>query len=124
VVRNVGDVALTHVTVVDDRLGSIGAVARLAPGHAMTLRATRILSADDVWVTNVASVRATDPTGASVDASDEASVSLVAASGGSAGGAGSDGTAFTGTAVTRPFAALVALALAGLVLVRVTRRSA
>jgi hypothetical protein len=124
VVRNVGDVALTHVTVADDRLGSIGAVATLAAGHAMTLRATRTLSADDVWVTNVASVRATDPTGASVDASDEASVSLVAASGGSAAGAGSDGTAFTGTAVTRPLAALVALALAGLVLVGVTRRSA
>jgi uncharacterized repeat protein (TIGR01451 family) len=127
VVRNVGDATLTDVTVTDDRLGDIGTVARLAPGHAATLRATRILSATDVWVTNVASVRASDPTGASVEASGQASITIVGASSGptgdGTGDGGTDGTAFTGADVTWPLAALVALGIAGLVLVRLTRRA-
>jgi uncharacterized repeat protein (TIGR01451 family) len=122
VVRNVGDVTLTDVAVTDDRLGAIGTIATLGPGRTATLHATRILSADDVWVTNVASARAIDPTGASVEASDDASISLVAASEGSGGG--SDGTAFTGTDVTRPVAAMVGLALVGALLLGRARRSA
>jgi len=124
VVRNVGDATLTDVTVTDDRLGEIGTIAQLAPGHAATLRATRILSAADVWVTNVAAVRASDPTGASVEASGRASISIVAASGGTTGVGTGDGTAFTGADVTEPVAALIALGLVGLLLVRLTRRSA
>jgi hypothetical protein len=126
VVHNVGDVTLTHVVITDDRLGTIGTIATLAAGHTATLRAPRVLSDVDVWVTNAASARASDPTGASVAASDDASISLVAASPGSGGGpdgAAPDATAFTGTDVTRPVEAMVALVLFGALLVRLARRS-
>jgi uncharacterized repeat protein (TIGR01451 family) len=127
VVHNVGDVTLTDVAITDDRLGAIGTIATLAAGRTATLHATRVLSDVGVWVTNVASARASDPTGASVEASDDASISLVAASQGSGGdpdGGTSDGTAFTGTDVTRPVAAMVGLALVGALLLGLVRRSA
>jgi hypothetical protein len=127
VVHNVGDVTLTDVAITDDRMGPIGTVATLAAGHTATLQTTRVLSDVDVWVTNVASARASDPTGATVEASDDASISLVAGSHGSAGGAdggGPDATAFTGMDVTRPVAATVALVLVGVLLVGLARRSA
>jgi uncharacterized repeat protein (TIGR01451 family) len=126
-VRNVGDVALTDVAITDDRLGAIGTIATLAAGRTATLHATRVLSDVDVWVTNVASARASDPTGASVEASDDASISLVAASQGSGGGSdggASDATAFTGTDVARPVVGMVGLALFGVLLVGLARRSA
>ena len=82
VVSNTGDAALSDISVDDDRLGHIGDIPQLQPGHDATLHATRTLSATQVWVINTATARGTDASGASVSASDEASVTIVAAANG------------------------------------------
>lgn len=106
VVSNTGDAALTDISVNDDRLGHIGDVAHMQPGHAVTLRATRVLNASDVWVTNTATARGTDVAGHVVSGTDVAAVTIVAA--GSGSGSGGDGTAFTGLDAT-PAAVVAAL---------------
>ena len=87
----------------DDRLGHIGDIAQLQPGHEATLHATRTLSATGVWVVNTATAKGTDAGGASVSATDDASITIV-----SAGGGRGDGTAFTGLDAT-PAAMLAAV---------------
>ncbi len=122
VVSNTGDAALADISVDDDRLGHIGDIAQLQPGHDATLHATRTLSATDVWVINTATARGTDAGGRSVSASAEASVTIVAAGNGGQGGHG--GTAFTGLDATPAAAFAIALGLMGAALLTAARRRA
>jgi len=122
VVRNVGDAVLTDITVTDDRLGSIGSVPQLAPGHAVTFHADRVLSATDVWVTNTATASGDDPSGRSVRATGAASVSIVADAGQGSGSDPNDGTAFTGTDAGDLALIGLDLAVIGLALLRAARR--
>jgi uncharacterized repeat protein (TIGR01451 family) len=122
VVRNAGDAVLSDLVVTDDRLGAIGTIALLSPGHRMTLRATRVLSASSVWVVNTATVLAEEPSGRSVTASADASVTLVAATGDGGPGNGSGGTAFTGPDASLPAISGLVLALLGLSLLLAARR--
>jgi hypothetical protein len=124
VVRNRGDVALSDLIVSDDRLGKIGVIAQLSPGHAATLRATRELSATDVWVVNTATVVGIEPSGRSVTAAANAAISLVAATSDGTTGTGSGGTAFTGSPARTPAALGLFLGLLGLALVVGSRRRA
>ncbi len=122
VVSNTGDAALSDISVDDDRLGHIGDIAQLQPGHDATLHATRTLSATDVWVTNTATAQGTDAGGRSVAATDEASVTIVAAGDGAQGGHG--GTAFTGLDATPAAAIAISLGLMGAGLLLAGRRRA
>jgi uncharacterized repeat protein (TIGR01451 family) len=122
VVSNTGDAALTDISVDDDRLGHIGDIAQLQPGHDATLHATRTLSATDVWVINTATAEGTDAGGRSVSASDGTSVTIVAAGNGGQGGHG--GTAFTGLDATPAAALAIALGLVGAALLAAGRRRA
>jgi uncharacterized repeat protein (TIGR01451 family) len=122
VVSNTGDAALVDISVDDDRLGHIGDIAQLQPGHEATLHATRTLSATDVWVINTATAAGTDAGGRSVSASDETSVTIVAAGNGGQGGHG--GTAFTGLDATPAAALAMALGLVGAALLAAGRRRA
>ena len=119
VVSNTGDAPLTDISVDDDRLGHIGDIAQLQPGHDVTLRATRILSASSPWVTNTATARGTDPDGHAVSDSADASVTIVAS-----GSGRGDGTAFTGLDATPAAAIAVLLGLLGAGLLVATRRRA
>ena len=119
---NTGDAALSDISVDDDRLGHIGDIAQLQPGHDATLHATRTLSATQVWVINTATARGTDASGASVSASDDASVTIVAAGSGGQGGHG--GTAFTGLDSTPAAALAISLGLVGAALLVAARRRA
>ena len=124
-VTNTGDALVRKISVRDDRLGAIGTVPQLAPGHSATLQAQRVLSTTDVWVTNTATARGIDGAGDAVLASDETSVTIVGAglhAGGS--GNGGDGTAFTGLDATGASAAAMLLALAGVCLLAAARRRA
>ena len=122
VVSNTGDAALSDISVDDDRLGHIGDIAQLQPGHDVTLQATRTLSTTQVWVINTATARGTDAGGRSVSASDEASVTIVAPANGGQGGHG--GTAFTGLDATPAAAIAVSLGLMGAALLTAARRRA
>ena len=122
VVSNTGDAALSNISVDDDRLGHIGEIAQLQPGHDATLHATRTLSATQVWVINTATARGTDASGGSVSASDEASVTIVAP--GSGGDGGHGGTAFTGLDSTPAAALAISLGLVGAALLVAARRRA
>jgi uncharacterized repeat protein (TIGR01451 family) len=126
VVRNTGDTTLTDLTVTDDRLGAVGTVSQLAPGHGVSLSMTRALSATHVWVTNTGTVTGHDPSGHPVSASDQASVTIVAPATHPGGSSGSgDGTAFTGGDARLPGIAAVVLAMvgAGSLLAAARRRS-
>jgi len=113
-VRNTGDATLRNLTVTDDRLGAVGTVPQLAPGHSITLTMTRTLSAKHVWVTNTGTATAHDPSGHRVTASDQASVTIVAPATHPGGASGNgDGTAFTGGDASLPGAAAVLLAIVG-----------
>jgi len=119
-VSNTGDATLSDISVDDDHLGHIGDIAQLQPGHDTTLRASRVLSATSVWVTNTATASGTDAGGHSV--SDAATASITIVSGRGDGGHG--GTAFTGLDAT-PAAILAALlGLLGAGLLRSSRRRA
>jgi uncharacterized repeat protein (TIGR01451 family) len=107
VVSNTGDAQLTDISVDDDHLGHIGDIPQLQPGHDVTLRATRIVSASGVWVTNTATARGTDAADQAVSDSDTASVTIVAA------GSARDQTAFTGLDSTPAAAVAVLLGLVG-----------
>ncbi len=122
VVSNTGDAALSDISVDDDRLGHIGDIPQLQPGHNATLQATRTLSATQVWVINTATARGTDASGASVSASDEASVTIVAADNGGQGVHG--GTAFTGLDATPAGTLAISLGLVGAALLVAARRRA
>ena len=119
VVSNTGDAQLTDISVDDDHLGHVGDIAQLQPGHDATLRATRILSANDVWVTNTATARGIDPDGRAVSDSADASVTIVAS-----GSGRDDGTAFTGLDATPAAAIAVLLGLLGAGLLVSARRRA
>jgi uncharacterized repeat protein (TIGR01451 family) len=122
VVSNTGDAALSDISVDDDRLGHIGDIAQLQPGHDATLQATRTLSATQVWVINTATARGTDAGGRSVSAADQASVTIVAAGNGGQGGHG--GTAFTGLDATPAAAIAISLGLVGAAFLVAARRRA
>ena len=122
VVSNTGDAALSDISVDDDRLGHIGDIPQLQPGHDATLHATRTLSATQVWVINTATARGTDASGGSVSASDDASVTIVAPGNGGQGGHG--GTAFTGLDSTPAAALAISLGLVGAALLVAARRRA
>jgi uncharacterized repeat protein (TIGR01451 family) len=123
VVRNTGDAAIDDVAVLDDRLGPVGHVAQLAPGHSATFTVERVLRADDVWVVNRATASGTDVAGRDVSATDRASVTIVAPT--TANGSGrhtGGGTAFTGSDSTVPAAVALALALIGVTALLFGRR--
>ena len=122
VVSNTGDAALSDISVDDDRLGHIGDIAQLQPGHDATLHATRTLSSTDVWVVNTATAQGTDAGGRTVSAADDAAVTIVADANG--GGGGHGGTAFTGLDATPATAIAIALGLAGAALLAAARRRA
>jgi uncharacterized repeat protein (TIGR01451 family) len=120
-VTNTGDAALSDISVDDDQLGHIGDIASLQAGHSATLQATRLLRTTAVWVTNTATAHGTDAGGRAVSASDEASVTIVAGSGGIGHG---DGTAFTGSGTASAATTAVLLALVGVGLLLADRRRA
>ena len=124
IVSNEGDVVLSKVVVTDDRLGTIGTIAQLSPGQSATLRATRVLTANNVWVVNTAAVVADEPTGRSVKASANAAITIVAATGNGTSDAPTGGTAFTGPAVRQPVLLASLLALLGAALLFAARRRA
>jgi uncharacterized repeat protein (TIGR01451 family) len=115
VVRNTGNAILTSIAVEDDRLGAVGTIAQLVPGHSRTFTLDRTLAARDPWVANTAIASGDDPSGRAVTASSRALVTIVA--GATTAGAGSnrggDGTAFTGRDATLPAAAAMLLAIVG-----------
>jgi hypothetical protein len=114
VVRNVGNATLTDVAVMDDRLGSVGSVQQLAPGHSAGFTLQRTLTATHVWVTNTATATGADPSGHTVKASAHASVTIVASAAHNGGTNGNgDGTAFTGRDATLPSIAALVLAIVG-----------
>jgi len=114
IVTNTGDALLTDISVTDDRLGRIGDIPQLQPGHSASLQADRVLSATAVWVTNTATARGTDLGGRVVTDTDEASITIVA--GNAPGAGGGDGTAFTGLDATSAGITAMVLALAGVCL--------
>jgi uncharacterized repeat protein (TIGR01451 family) len=123
VVRNVGTDVLTDIAVVDDRLGSVGTVPQLAPGHTATFHIDRVLSATAVWVTNTATATGADPSGRAVRASDAASVTIVA-NAAQPSQPGSNGTAFTGTDAGDLGLIGIVLAIIGLAFLRAARKRA
>jgi uncharacterized repeat protein (TIGR01451 family) len=120
IVSNTGDATLSDISVDDDRLGHVGDIAQLQPGHDATLRASRVLSATAVWVTNTATARGTDPGGHSVSDAATASVTIVSG----AGDAGHGGTAFTGLDATPAATLAVLLGFLGAGLLLASRRRA
>ena len=114
---------IRHRPHLDDRLGPVGAVSQLAPGHRATFHADRVLSATDVWVTNTATVTGADPSGRAVRASDTAAVTIVA-SATRPSQPGSDGTAFTGTDAGDLGLIGLVLAIIGLAFLRAARKRA
>lgn len=113
-VRNTGNGTLTDVRVTDDHLGTIGSVPQLASGHSVTFTMPRALTAEPVWVTNIATATGQDASGHRVRADAHAAVTIVAGAG-HIGGSGGDGggTAFTGGDATLPGLAALFLASVG-----------
>lgn len=123
VVRNTGNATLASLTIRDDRLGVVGTVGSLVPGHSATFTVDRVLTARHPWVTNTATAAGHDPSGQAVTASDRAAVTIVA--GAANGGGDGDGTAFTGSDPTLPAVAALLLAITGVaaLLLAARRRS-
>jgi uncharacterized repeat protein (TIGR01451 family) len=122
IVRNDGNTKLTHLLVVDDQLGHVGTAGTLAPGHSVTFSVDRVLSTRHVWVIDIATATAKDPSGHGVSAHASGSVTIVASNGGGGGTAGGDGTAFTGSDATAPGLASILLAVAGIASLGVAAR--
>jgi hypothetical protein len=116
VVTNTGDTTLHDVSVADDVHGHVGDVASLEPGE--TARRTLAITLGSSPATNTGTATGTDFLGRSVTASDDATVTVV-----SAGGTGrSGGSPFTGSETGDLSVTTALLALAGAVLLFVTRR--
>ena len=79
VVTNTGDTTLFDISVDDDVIGLIGDIASLEPGDSVTLTKDWVLPADEVSVTNVATVEGTDELGKTVTDDDDAVVTIVQA---------------------------------------------
>ncbi len=73
VVTNTGDVTLYNVAVTDDKLGTIGTIAELAPQGSATLTSSTNL---DVTTTNTGTATGADEFGHEVSASDKAYVQV------------------------------------------------
>jgi uncharacterized repeat protein (TIGR01451 family) len=121
-VRNTGDSTLSDLSIDDDQLGHVGDVARLVPGHQVTLSVERLLTTRHVWVTDEATATGTDPGGRPVTATARASVTIVASGDTQSHRAGGDGTAFTGSRVTGGAIAAVVLAAIGAGVLLLSRR--
>ena len=81
VVTNSGNVALTNVTVTDDKVAAADITcpkATLAPGESMTCTASLVAPAAGVQHTNVGTVEGTDPDGGKVGDTDPANASVAA----------------------------------------------
>ena len=80
-VTNTGNVTLHHVTLTDDRLGTITCPAtRLAPGASTTCRATHVTTTADLdagHITNTATATGHPPTGPPVTGTDRATVRAI-----------------------------------------------
>jgi uncharacterized repeat protein (TIGR01451 family) len=120
-VENTGDATLFGVSVDDDKLGHVGMIASLAPGHVEQLTAEITLG--DSPVTNIATADAADVLEGSVSDVDEETVTVVGAGavGGSGGGSGSP---FTGRDVDGLLGWLLGLLALGTALVIGSRRRA
>jgi uncharacterized repeat protein (TIGR01451 family) len=124
VVRNTGDATISDIRITDDRLGRVGDVPQLAPGHAATFTLDRLLRVDRVWVVDEVRAVGSDPSGRTVTATDDASVTIVAPASttGPEPGTGHGGTAFTGSDATIPAALAIGLALCGGMALLLARR--
>jgi uncharacterized repeat protein (TIGR01451 family) len=118
-VTNTGDSRLSEIEVTDEVTGHVGTIAAMQPGQTRVLKAPASLQTDDPKVSNLATVRASDPLGLEVTDSDDAFVTIVASAPG--GGDGPGGTPFTGGRIARPGVAAAALALLGVAVLMVTR---
>jgi hypothetical protein len=80
-VANTGNVTLHHVTLTDDRLGTITCPeTTLDPGHSTTCQATRVTTTADVdtgHITNAATATGHPPTGRPVTGTDRATVHAI-----------------------------------------------
>jgi uncharacterized repeat protein (TIGR01451 family) len=121
VVTNTGDAVVSAISVDDNKLGHIGDIDQLQPGHEATLTVDRVLSNDAVWVTTEATASGTDAAGSSVSATDDVSITIVAGHNRPTGG---DVTAFTGLDASGAGFATTALAVIGLALLLAARRRA
>ncbi|HUF58036.1 MAG TPA: hypothetical protein VMR89_00880 [Actinomycetota bacterium] len=123
VVTNTGDTPLSDVSVIDDKLGDVGMVATLAAGATAELTSQITLGSSPI--TNVATATGEDRLGRSVDDTDSASVTVVAATGGSDGdgsGGVSGGSPFTGSDTDGLAAWIVILSAVGSAILLVSRR--
>jgi uncharacterized repeat protein (TIGR01451 family) len=76
-VSNTGDAVLSNVTVNDDVLGLVGTIASLAPGASTTLTKTMVATLTSA-LTNVGTIKGTDPLGLEIKASDDATITVAA----------------------------------------------
>jgi uncharacterized repeat protein (TIGR01451 family) len=120
-VTNTGDTTLFDISVDDDIVGHVGAIASLAAGQSSELTFEVTLGSSPI--TNVATATGSDVLGASVSDVDEVTVSAVA---GGVGGDGADGTAggspFTGSATGTLSGWAAALAAVGSLLLLAASR--
>jgi uncharacterized surface anchored protein len=116
-----GDTSLFDVSVIDDKLGTVGMVATLAAGA--TAKLTSQITLGSSPITNVATATGEDRLGMSVADTDAASVTVVAGAGGEGGGGGTGGgSPFTGSDTDALGAWVVILAAAGSLLLLISRR--
>jgi len=120
-VTNTGDEPLVDVAVTDDVVGEVGGVAELRPGRAVRFVAQIVLRGAPIR--NVAVVTATTAGGEEVEATDVATVTVVAGGAPAAGG-GPGSLAFTAgiTAAAAVAAGFFALAGSSLLVLSVGRR--
>jgi uncharacterized repeat protein (TIGR01451 family) len=116
VVSNIGDATLFDISVDDDTVGHVSDIASLAPGASATRTFEIVLGSSPVNSEGTAA--GADALGLSVSDGDEATVAIVAGTGGSDG----PGSPFTGSDAGRLAAWAVAFSVLGVALVARTRR--
>ncbi len=120
-VTNTGDTTLFDISVDDDIVGHVGAIASLAAGQSSELTFEITLGSSPI--TNVATATGSDVLGASVSDVDEVTVSAVAGGAGGDGGEGAaGGSPFTGSATGTLSSWAAALAVVGSLLLLAASR--
>jgi hypothetical protein len=120
-VTNTGDEPLVDVAVTDDVVGEVGGVAELRPGRTVRFATQIVLRGAPIR--NVAVATAATAGGEEVEATDVATVTVVASGGAAGGGPGTGGgLAFTGLPAAAAGAAAGLLALAGSALLALAGR--
>jgi uncharacterized repeat protein (TIGR01451 family) len=119
-VRNTGDTPLFDVSVSDDKVGPVGAIATLAAGATAQLTSEITLGSSPI--TNVGTAEGADRLGESVSDSDSATVTVVSGGGSGDGDGTGGGSAFTGSDTGTLAGWVVVLAALGSVLLVSSRR--